>query len=650
MNNNKLLLLETLGDAKHYLNNLFNKDDRVENCEILSFQPDIQALLQKNQIHSISSAEISVTQLYYDVMDKLEGIENSIERYNTDENIILPESWFIDAFNYYFRYMCFYLLWDIEVLYKIIKDSEYNILITFRGDTSSVTSPWLLPEQHCLDELGVQLCNFMGIDHYSIDISTKSEPINGKSKRQSSINKICNILSFYLARMSAFIEPNSVSLYTGSFAKNIDLICTELNSINKNINVFSIGPSFEGIGELKNVIKSLANQLTRKNKNNMKLFGKYYLSIPMHTFCRYYEHNNNYINEIGYIKHILQQLKFDQNSKTIFRGVNIYTIIRKKVLGDIQSYLLGIVKKAVGLRKVLEIYRPNYVLSFKNLGLSSALGQICTNLGIRSILISHGSHVKHGDKYSAKGNEIIARNILVGKYRYLAVQSPLAREMAIHLNNNSSKIVNIKPVIWGRRVNRYFIKNSDYITIVHASSFKTANRRFMYETSDEMLMGIRELCEVISGKKSLKLIIKFRHGPEFSTESLHALLSDLPNNISIETEKSLFNILRETDLLVSFSSTTIEEALVNRIPVLLYGGHGRYAHIPVEPYSDLNNNISRAVTFIKHKQDLHNYFKTLNQAGPTFKVPDKEFNKYRFGDDEAVDFVDWFSGLIEASS
>ena len=48
---------------------------------------------------------------------------------------------------------------------------------------------------------------------------------------------------------------------------------------------------------------------------------------------------------------------------------------------------------------------------------------------------------------------------------------------------------------------------------------------------------------------------------------------------------SFHEVLAEADLLVSFSSTTIEEALVNDVPVLLYGGHGRYAHIPVEPFS-----------------------------------------------------------------
>jgi hypothetical protein len=38
-----------------------------------------------------------------------------------------------------------------------------------------------------------------------------------------------------------------------------------------------------------------------------------------------------------------------------------------------------------------------------------------------------------------------------------------------------------------------------------------------------------------------------------------------------------------SDLLVSLSSTTVEEALLNRVPVLFYGGDGRYQHVEAEP-------------------------------------------------------------------
>ena len=106
----------------------------------------------------------------------------------------------------------------------------------------------------------------------------------------------------------------------------------------------------------------------------------------------------------------------------------------------------------------------------------------------------------------------------------------------------------------------------------------------MYEISDEMLKGLTELTSGILDKLNLEMIIKFRAGPEFSLDSLNLLLSPLPANVIIDNERPFFDVLGEADLLISFSSTTIEEALVNEIPVLLYGGGGRYSHIPAHKH------------------------------------------------------------------
>ena len=101
--------------------------------------------------------------------------------------------------------------------------------------------------------------------------------------------------------------------------------------------------------------------------------------------------------------------------------------------------------------------------------------------------------------------------------------------------------------------------------------------------------------------------------------------------------------MAETDLLVSFSSTTIEEALVNEVPVLLYGGNGRYSHIPVEPFSSKNNNILKPISFIKSKDDLSKYFDILDSKYIEFRQNSLNFDKYRHRNSSKVDFFQYFS-------
>ena len=76
-----------------------------------------------------------------------------------------------------------------------------------------------------------------------------------------------------------------------------------------------------------------------------------------------------------------------------------------------------------------------------------------------------------------------------------------------------------------------------------------------------------------------KLIIK----PHPSFENF-AKINDLysyfnDNNFTV-TNESFKKCLNKSDILVSFSSTTIEEkALYNHRPVILYDKHNRYSHL-----------------------------------------------------------------------
>ena len=100
-----------------------------------------------------------------------------------------------------------------------------------------------------------------------------------------------------------------------------------------------------------------------------------------------------------------------------------------------------------------------------------------------------------------------------------------------------------------------------------------------------------------------------------------------------------------TDLILSFSSTTIEEALVNEIPVILYGGDGRYSHIPINPFAK-GDKIEQPVTFLKNKKDLGVYLKRLDKKNTEFLVEKNKFKSYRFDNSELNNFSEWINQNI----
>ena len=82
----------------------------------------------------------------------------------------------------------------------------------------------------------------------------------------------------------------------------------------------------------------------------------------------------------------------------------------------------------------------------------------------------------------------------------------------------------------------------------------------------------------------MRLTIKFRTDHEISSQTLKYFIP-FSDNIKI-TQHSLKMILGSTNLLISQGSTIIEEALVNRIPVLLYSKNSRFKFYSEKLYRD----------------------------------------------------------------
>ncbi len=75
--------------------------------------------------------------------------------------------------------------------------------------------------------------------------------------------------------------------------------------------------------------------------------------------------------------------------------------------------------------------------------------------------------------------------------------------------------------------------------------------------------------------------------------------------VILSVDEPFIKVLGMADLLVSFSSTTIEEAMQNRIPVLLYGGDGRYCHILAYEIGPAHPVQRSAVYHVKEAKDLN---------------------------------------------
>ena len=123
---------------------------------------------------------------------------------------------------------------------------------------------------------------------------------------------------------------------------------------------------------------------------------------------------------------------------------------------------------------------------------------------------------------------------------------------------------------------------------MHASTSKDVSPRpLMYENAFEYINGLKKLINTINQIENCNLIIRYRDSYELDISTLKNIFKK-NKNVIIKNKGSFLNDLNESDLLISYSSTTIEEALNLRKPVGIYGGIDHYCHIEGSPTPPIN--------------------------------------------------------------
>lgn len=211
----------------------------------------------------------------------------------------------------------------------------------------------------------------------------------------------------------------------------------------------------------------------------------------------------------------------------------------------------------------------------------AALCQAAGQAGIPRLLFSHGSHPDAMSNTAFHPHTILADGLLVSRLADLGVvQSPVAARAAAKFMPAMPTLAT-RPIMWGYKPAPSATGSRRQPRILHAGTYKRLSgwRPWIYETSLEFVQGLVDLAEAVLQLDEVELVIRVREAPECSIATLRRLLPAHPR-IQIKTDGTFLEDLADSDLLVSYASTTIEEALAAQRPVLLWGGSPRYRHLP----------------------------------------------------------------------
>ncbi len=271
-----------------------------------------------------------------------------------------------------------------------------------------------------------------------------------------------------------------------------------------------------------------------------------------------------------------------------YRGVFLEAFVKKKYKIGLEPLVINAARKySSSVRAYLERWRPDFIFAQYARRMPAVLGELASLSGIASMIIPHGTFVPSTDDYSRMEWKENALGIVDTAYGSVALQTPLIEEF-IRENDIDKPMEITGPLLFGlpkqkskntQRMRQSFCEKGEKI-ILHAGTpkIRRGTRLLNYETIDEYVDGIASLVKAAQHCRNIHLIIRYREVDGLDQSTLQRLLPQ-GGHYSIASDGDFQDYLAITNLLVSFSSTTIEEALQNDIPVMLYNKYGRYVHI-----------------------------------------------------------------------
>ena len=371
------------------------------------------------------------------------------------------------------------------------------------------------------------------------------------------------------------------------YHKNFDKFAISLKSTNKSWKDILLS------------IKFLLDSLSRKKKATIIIVPKY--STRSSTS----------------VQRVLKTIK----DPVLMIGINIVFdfLVKTVVLID---------GSKVDIRKKLRTLKPIQIIAGQlRWGIPTVLGQTGKELNIPVTLISHGSHPVPDSSIAAIAQKNHAQGQLVSPLTDVTIlQSPHAKAYSQKLGCKNGFYS--RPIMWGNRNCTLSPKKSEMRYILHAGTYKqwVSPRTWIYETPDEFIKGLKSLIHATGKLKKTKLIVRIRHQSDCSISHLKKLLPK-SDNYEIKSSGSFLDDLSNTDLLVSWSSTAIEEALHLRKPVLLWGGSNRYFHLPPDHRFPTKNNRS-GVYAPKTIDDLSPMIKAILESHVGKPLTDEELNDH----------------------
>ena len=615
----KIVLLEFVDEAKSFLNYCQNQSLSLRDFHIIVLEPKVQIFLKnlnipyENTFHYFSNQEhkralLKSEEWYRFIVDKLD-IEDGTE----------IKEMYNNTFLFYLRFYMNHLLMFVELLSSICHkhnvESIYTCLYQKKVCVNNI--PHIQYDERYLGIITKKFAEHRGIiwqeikaPHITKNIdNSKSFSVNIKKNTEKLIFLFYNFLILKLNHKKTILLPTT--------GYNIGNLVRKLKTKFPNTKWISLETFMS-----TSIIDTKNQQILKRNLDKA-------------------------------IKELQKHIEYFN-----YNGTNFVEIFSEKIKKDLNPYLIKLHSESIVMRKIINSLNIKLCISPYGREIALLLGELCKNKEIPTIMICHGTFRKPKNKLEEIEYFHLGESAILSKYYdYVSIQTPNEEKGCWHYKRKNN-LIRTGPLIFSKPYlkNKEKYKNNiignidnNIKILVYPENFRISRgalRFHVFEMFDEFLSSASDLVNAINAIEGVHLIIRIHPGRKITSTEVKSLLPP-SNKLTVSSSKRpFFELLTITDLMISFSSTVIEDALQSYIPVLLYDKRGRYMHSVSQ---ELGPNIIpkySAVYYIKDSSFLKNGLQWISNNHLKKNIPKSIFNRYVFQENYYDNFVDLISNKI----
>ena len=643
----KIIFLEFKEETKTFIK-LCNNDSFLDDGDtVIALSYETQVYLIKSGIKFSNSLKYFNNKSHADLLLKSENLLQLIE------NNLKIEKLFLGELTFFIRPLIHYLLFLSEIISNAVIMHNPKVIYGPEGKIETDENNGMI----CYGDrmLGYLLKSYSENNNINYNEITLFSNASLKKFKPSYFYIWVETIAIYFFKILETYKikkyhKNCLTVLLPSDGYGITKkLLNNSRTSNTDINLLSLRiESFEfSIKYIINYIKRVFYKYGKNEVFKISIFSKnlYYgkNSKEINIFSKCLDKLNNSIN--GKWKHEFS-----------YKGIFFSKCITNKYSTGIKSHLLllAILKKQVKI--VLRYLNPDIVISPYDVGISSLVATYCKNYQIPTVLLTHGSIMPPNNKVDeVEIRRLSMYNIIGNNYEYSVAQSPW---IVKHLNhfNKGYKILKTKPLfsaidsLKGKKLRKKLGIGINTKVVLYAVTEKSrSSLRFQaFETPDEVIKSMHDIIKSVNQITDVHLIIKLHPSSSIDIDIFDSLL---PRNdrISILTNNPFEEVLSSANILISYSSSTIEQAIFNKIPVVLFDRWNRYCYM--DAFNCDNLSIEKlkvdSVYYTNKANQLSKVIKFALNNIESIKTNVEIYKRHSFYSGEAHNIMSHINNIIE---